>query len=54
MILNRYDQFSQDFGIFIMFVISNEIKNQSPIRPVENSPIYNEEKINQIRALYDS
>jgi len=43
-----------DFVIFIIFVLSNEIKNQSPIHPVENYPLSNEKKINQIKPFYNA
>jgi len=34
------------FFVLIMFVLSNyEIKNQSPMRPVENHPLSNEKKL---------
>lgn len=42
----RFDRsFLQDF-VFIFFVLSNEIKIQSLIHPVENSPLSKEKKIN--------
>jgi len=36
-----------------MFVLNNEIKNLSPMRPVKNSPLCNEEKIKNISPFYD-
>jgi len=37
-----------------MFILSNKIKNQSSMRPVENSPLSNGKKIKQFRPLYDA
>lgn len=38
-----YGPLSQAFVIFILFALSNEIKNRIAMRPVENYPLYNEE-----------
>jgi len=35
------DKFSQAFIIFNMFVLNDEIKNRSPIRPIKNYPFSN-------------